>query len=75
MKATKPLVLKIKAKPLVLAMQITGQNNQRRRGQFSFYCERNGADFNHWPFQCTLLNQILSDWHADQNATGHQSQS
>ena len=39
------------------------------------HCERIGADVNHWPFQCTCLNQIPSDWHADQNATGHQNQS
>ena len=53
------------------AYQPTGQNNQRRRDPFCFHCERNGTDFIHWPFQCTWLNQILSD----QNATGHQNQS
>ena len=52
-----------------------GQNNQRGRGPFFFPCEKNGADFNHWPFQHNQLSQILSDWHAHQNATGHQNQS
>ena len=59
----------------VSANQPTSQNNQRRRGPFCFHCEKNGADLNHWPFQCTWQNQILSDWHADQNAIGHQKQS
>ena len=69
--------LKIKTKPLVLAMLINllVKITKRRRDPFCFHCEKNGADFNHWPFQCAWLNQILTEWHANQNATGHQTPS
>ena len=49
-----------------------GQAN-RARTPFCFYCEKQKADkTDHWPFQCQLLGNILSDWHAGESQSGHQ---
>ena len=70
--------LKIKNKQMVVIMQSSPLviiTQGQIRGPFCFHCERNGADFNHWPYQCGWLKIILDDWHANLNATGHQNQS
>ena len=33
----------------------------------------NGADFNHWPYQCYWWKAVLDDWQANMIATGHQN--
>ena len=49
-----------------------GQAN-RARTPFCFYCKKQKADkTDHWPSQCQLLGNILSDWHAGESQSGHQ---
>ena len=45
----------------------------RARTPFCFYCKKQKADkTDHWPSQCQLLGNILSDWHAGESQSGHQ---
>ena len=77
----KPKVTTIKLKTKIKQMMVVTLGSplviitKDRRGPFCFHCERSGADYNHWPYQCDWLEVILDDWHANLNATGHQKES
>ena len=48
-----------------------GQAN-RARTPFCSYCKKQKADkTDHWPSQCQLLGNLLSDWHAGESQSGH----
>ena len=49
-----------------------GQAN-RARTPFCSYCKKQKADkTDHWPSQCQLLGNIISDWHAGESQSSHQ---